>query len=160
MQPGGAFTYTLDVANNGPDSATLVTVTDTLPSGLTFVSSPDCSAVGQDVTCEIGDLAVNDQVTLTLVVEVGAGVDDDTVLSNTAIVVGDDLDLDPSNNDSMETTTVSVDSADCNVIGESSFTIGGKGKELKWRLTNDGTDTVTIDEITIVWNDMVNDKLV
>lgn len=36
---GTTFTYTLSVINNGPDTTGAVTLTDSLPSGLTFVSS-------------------------------------------------------------------------------------------------------------------------
>ena len=48
--------YTLAVGNNGPeDDAIGVTVTDTLPAGLTYVGFAgtdwNCNAAGQDVTC-------------------------------------------------------------------------------------------------------------
>ena len=36
---GGILTYTIAVANNGPDDATGVVLTDTIPAGTTFVSS-------------------------------------------------------------------------------------------------------------------------
>jgi uncharacterized repeat protein (TIGR01451 family) len=40
---GDNLTYTITVTNNGPDAAANVVVTDTLPSGVTFVSaSPGC----------------------------------------------------------------------------------------------------------------------
>ena len=50
--PGTDFDYTFTVYNTGPSTATSVTITDTLPATLHFVSSPDgCTAVGQVVTC-------------------------------------------------------------------------------------------------------------
>ncbi|WP_419996150.1 hypothetical protein [Streptomyces boninensis] len=51
VSPGGAFRYRLTAANEGPDFATNVTATDTLPDGLIFQSGDGCSANGQDVTC-------------------------------------------------------------------------------------------------------------
>ncbi|KAF8055670.1 hypothetical protein HT031_006692 [Scenedesmus sp. PABB004] len=50
---GDLISYTLTATNLGPGAASNVTVTDTLPAGLDFVSagSPGCSAVGQAVTC-------------------------------------------------------------------------------------------------------------
>ncbi len=37
VSPGDTITYTIEVTNNGPGSATAVTVTDTLPTGVTYV---------------------------------------------------------------------------------------------------------------------------
>lgn len=72
-------TYTLDVSNNGPNNATgTITVTDTLPAGLTYVSATGtgwtCGAVGQDVTCtRPGPLANGASApSITLTVSVGA----------------------------------------------------------------------------------------
>jgi uncharacterized repeat protein (TIGR01451 family) len=40
VQPGATFSYTVNVSNLGPDSASTVVVSDTLPAGVTFVSAP------------------------------------------------------------------------------------------------------------------------
>ncbi|MFZ0546607.1 MAG: PQQ-dependent sugar dehydrogenase [Candidatus Promineifilaceae bacterium] len=53
----GAFlTYTLAVTNNGPYTASAVIVSDTLPSGLTFVSGPNCSEAAGVVNCSLGTI--------------------------------------------------------------------------------------------------------
>ncbi|MCB5167976.1 DUF11 domain-containing protein [Streptomyces bambusae] len=50
--PGQEFEYEVRTSNKGPSDARNVTVTDTLPDGLTFVSSADpCTASGRRVTC-------------------------------------------------------------------------------------------------------------
>src|SRR5438874_277825 len=58
---GAALTYSLAVANAGPDTATNVVATDNLPKGVTFVSatSPQgsCSQSKGVVTCHLGTLA-------------------------------------------------------------------------------------------------------
>ena len=58
VAPGGVGRYTFRVANRGPSGAPDVTVRDTLPSGLTFVgdAAGACSAVGQALTCSLGEL--------------------------------------------------------------------------------------------------------
>ncbi|MEU5159213.1 hypothetical protein AB0G74_06320 [Streptomyces sp. NPDC020875] len=52
VTPGQTFDYRVTASNAGPSGTSAVTITDTLPAGLTFVSSPDgCTASGQTVTC-------------------------------------------------------------------------------------------------------------
>jgi uncharacterized repeat protein (TIGR01451 family)/fimbrial isopeptide formation D2 family protein len=77
LTSGSRAKYDLTVANSGPSSASGVVVTDSLPVGLTYVSSSgtgwSCSAAGQLVTCQLtGELAVGNTSSLTLVVLVGA----------------------------------------------------------------------------------------
>src|SRR5258705_8994854 len=66
-------TYTLTVINNGPQSAPgPVTVIDTLPAGLTFVSATPpagwtCANAGQVVTCTLPGAEVKN-VTLTFTI--------------------------------------------------------------------------------------------
>lgn len=67
--PGGTATYTLQVANNGPDAVTNATVTDTLPNGTTLRGAWTCSATSGS-TCAaasggaVGGNAVNVGVSL------------------------------------------------------------------------------------------------
>ncbi|MBC9712740.1 DUF11 domain-containing protein [Streptomyces sp. TRM66268-LWL] len=52
VKPGDTFDYRLTARNYGPAATTNVTMTDDLPTQLSFVSSPDgCTATGQKVTC-------------------------------------------------------------------------------------------------------------
>lgn len=52
VTPGTEFGYRVDVTNQGPSDATGLKVSDELPAGLTFVSSPDgCFASNQRVSC-------------------------------------------------------------------------------------------------------------
>ena len=59
VAPGGDVTYTVDVTNLGPVTATGVTLVDTLPGAATFVSAepaPSCAEAGGTVTCDLGDM--------------------------------------------------------------------------------------------------------
>jgi uncharacterized repeat protein (TIGR01451 family) len=55
---GDEITYTVAVRNDGPATATSVTMRDNLPAGTRFVSaSPECDRSGRRVTCALGTLA-------------------------------------------------------------------------------------------------------
>lgn len=63
--PEDLVTFTLTLTNRGPGAASDVIVSDALPVGLSFVSSPDgCVATGQTVACPVGDLAAGETVTI------------------------------------------------------------------------------------------------
>jgi uncharacterized repeat protein (TIGR01451 family) len=101
---GDNLTYTITVTNRGPDAATNVVVTDTLPSGVTFVSaSPGCVHSAGVVTCNLGNIPAGGFVTITIVVTVTAP----GTISNTATVTSDTLDPNTANNSDAEPTEVS-----------------------------------------------------
>ena len=82
----GEVTYTLTARNEGPDNAREVLVTDDLPAGETYISDDaGCSAVGQRVACQLGELADGASDTIHLVVDVGVTLGGQTV-TNTAVI--------------------------------------------------------------------------
>jgi CSLREA domain-containing protein/uncharacterized repeat protein (TIGR01451 family) len=82
------------VRNQGPEAATNVVVTSTLPSLVKFVSSDDCTAAGNQITCALGDIAANAETTAILNV-----LADQTGSANVAgTVSADSNDPDLSNN--------------------------------------------------------------
>lgn len=74
LMPGDNVTFSASVKNNGPDGATAVTLTDTLPDGTTLVSNTpsqgSCSLAGSTLSCNLGQLANGATATLDLVVTV------------------------------------------------------------------------------------------
>jgi uncharacterized repeat protein (TIGR01451 family) len=95
---GGDLTYTISVTNIGPDAATGVTVTDTLPAAVTFVSAaPSASCSGTTtVTCALGSLASGASAVVTIVVRPTPGAVPS--LSNTAAVSATERDPNLANN--------------------------------------------------------------
>lgn len=72
---GNNVTYTITVTNLGPSSAIGVTLTDTFPSNMTFVSATptqgSCTGTGP-VTCSLGNLNSGNTATVTVVTRTGA----------------------------------------------------------------------------------------
>ena len=91
--------FSLTATNSGPSEATEVKITDTLPSGLSYVSATgagaSCKAKGQEVTCTFAaPLAVDAHVSVELVTQTsGPG-----TRVNTATVTSAAEDLEPANN--------------------------------------------------------------
>lgn len=103
---GANLTYTLQVTNAGPDSASNVTVTDSLPPGVAVVSvSPGC-VVASRVTCSVGTLASGAGATFAIVVAVSSRVANGAALVNTATVAANEVDPSPANNTASVSTTV------------------------------------------------------
>jgi uncharacterized repeat protein (TIGR01451 family) len=103
---GQLLTYTLSVHNAGPSSAPAVTLSDTLPSGVTFESATptqgSCSESGGTVTCGLGSLASGANASAE--VKIRSSVPG--TLSNSASVVSLVTDPNSANNSDGEDTTV------------------------------------------------------
>ena len=103
---GSTFTYSLQVSNAGPSTATGVSLVDALPAGTTFVSATtSCAAAGGTVTCTIGTVSPGQSLTVEITVQApnGAKVVD---LKNTGVVSATTPDPVPGNNTSTVVTTV------------------------------------------------------
>ncbi|MGA4843655.1 hypothetical protein [Streptomyces sp. G45] len=99
--PGGLVTYTLTATNRGPSVARDVTASDTLPEGMSFVSSADgCTASGRTVTCgPEPELTVGQTKTWSFIAQLSPAYrGDGSDLGNSASGTSDATDPDPDNN--------------------------------------------------------------
>ena len=103
--------YTITLSNGGPDPASNVLFTDTLPAPLTFVSlvqsggSPSMTCGTS--TCTAAIFGAGETVTLTLTGHVPAGTAFGTLIQNDATISSDTTDSNDENNAATSAATVS-----------------------------------------------------
>ncbi|HEY3760509.1 MAG TPA: tandem-95 repeat protein [Verrucomicrobiae bacterium] len=109
------LSYTISVTNFGPSVASTITVTDTLPAGVIFVSATGSGTTNNGVaTWNLASLAANTTTNFTLIVTVPAS----GTLTNIASVTSPTVDPVPTNNVSPPVTTTVTPLADL-AIGKS-----------------------------------------
>lgn len=139
-----SLAYSLTASNTGPDDATGVTVTDTLPAGVTFQSASatqgSCSQAGGVVTCLLGDMASGSGATINIAVTapVAAG-----TITNSAIIGGNETDPVPGNNVANENTVVQNLNVNqlCYLVADAGG--GNGGNDLFTRIDTADFDPVT-----------------
>lgn len=138
-------TYTIGVTNNGPNTATAVKVTDTLPAGMTFSSASasqgSCTG-GQTVTCNLGDMASGATATVT-VKAVAAKVG---TVTNTAKVESGVPDPNAANDTAPVTSTVIPAKLALRITGPAS---ARAGSVVTYRLTVRNTSTRTAKDVKL-----------
>ena len=144
--PGSEIPYELGVRNNGPSPATGVTLSDTLPAGVEFLSAdPDCGEASGVVTCAVGDLAVDESRTYTVTVRVPYALGGQT-LTNSVVVNGNEGDLVTENDTDQAETTVGP-AADLAI----DKTAGGAtaGQAASWTIEVRNLGPSTADPVTV-----------
>ncbi len=140
------LTYTITVENNGPVTATNVTVTDQLPGTFTPSSAGgggftcDLPGAGGTVTCTRASLAVADgQVAITIVGTLSAA-SAGTVVLNSARVDADQGDPGVLNNDGDTVASLVTPTADLDVLKFADRTSVRAGRLVRYtlRVTNNG----------------------
>jgi len=148
VPPGGTLTYTITTANLGPDTATGINLTSTLPANVNFVSAqPPGSFSAGGISANIGTLASGAQASFDVVVSTTTA----GSVSYTASVTSAQPDPALSNNSATALTTVRgpqadlivgmVEPADCSVSA---------GQVLSYTVTvqNLGTESATAVALT------------
>jgi len=104
-QVGVPLSYRIIATNNGPAIATNVSVADTLPPGVTFVSATttqgNCNGTTA-VNCNLGSLNVGASAIVTIVVTPSSA----SQITNSATVTGTETDSDLTNNTASATTLI------------------------------------------------------
>jgi uncharacterized repeat protein (TIGR01451 family) len=104
---GQKLTYTIPVTNNGPDSATAVTLTDTLPKttgfGTVSTTQGTCTRTKTGVTCNLGNLASGATATVTIVVK---PTQKGTITNTVTVTDTSPSDPNTANNTATQSTTV------------------------------------------------------
>jgi uncharacterized repeat protein (TIGR01451 family) len=140
---GANLTYTIALTNNGPDAATAVVMTDTLPSSLLFQSitppagftCPTTPAVGTSgtITCNGATLANGATATFTLVVQVAAGASG--TITNTA---GGTSSATDSNSGNSTATSIGIpvtSSANLSIVKTTNATQAATSSVINYTLT-------------------------
>lgn len=147
---GADFDYVLQVTNSGPDPATGVVLTDSLPGGATYqgASVGFCSESGGIIQCNVGDLASGQTIPITLTVRV------DTLASpitNSASVGGNQTDPNLDNNSATVSSTVTqITDLSVTKIGTPSLIRQGDNPTFSITVTNNGPSdatAVTVDDV-------------
>ena len=140
--PGNQVTYTLTATNTGPSQASGVSISDPLPTGLTFVSSADgCTAAAGIVTCPVGDLPSGQVAVRSFVALAGSGLTG--IVNNTATVSATTSDPNSANN-SASTSSSTTAQADLSLTKTTSAgPIAGREITYTLNATNSGPSNAT-----------------
>ena len=155
---GSDVTYTITVYDNGPDNADNATLTDTLPSGTTFVSlsSPagwTCSTPnvgsGGTVICTYPSLPVTGGDIFTLVVNIPSNTSPGTTFTNKATVSSTTFDPSDENNEASAATTVPGTNADIRVtkVASAGQVFADSNVTYTIQVSNAGPDTAVSAEL-------------
>ncbi len=140
---GDQVAYTLTASNAGPSTAAGVQVVDTLPNGVTYLSSSpsagSCSVASGTLTCALGSLPSGATATVGVVVRVPPD-SDATSVTNVARVTSTTSDPNPADNNASVSTAV-VRQADLALTQAVSPASPVPGTEVTYTLvaTNNGT---------------------
>jgi uncharacterized repeat protein (TIGR01451 family) len=105
VKSGDTLTYTVTVDNAGPSDAANVVVTESLPAGVTFVSTTGCDNDPNGVpTCNLGTIVSGGSAIYTIEVTVDASTTG--TITNTVSVTSDTHDSDTADNTTTEDTLV------------------------------------------------------
>ena len=144
---GSALAYSLTVYNKGPLDATEVVLTDTPPANVTLSSAAAsqgaCGEASEVLTCYLGTIEPGAKATVTVIFTPTAAAGG-TTITNTANVTSGIDDLDESNNDASQITSV-TSKADLAVVKLDPNNGVITGKQLTYNIivTNKGPSKAT-----------------
>jgi uncharacterized repeat protein (TIGR01451 family) len=110
---GSALTYKIQVTNNGPCPAPLVTVVNNLPVSATLLSCSasddgECTSTGNSLKVIFPSLSAGKTATIMILATVSCPPDGNSNIINPVMVGSDAFDPDPENNATSLTTTITA----------------------------------------------------
>ena len=129
---GDPLTFSFTVTNNGPDTASNITLTDVLPPTFTSPAtpSPECAIANARMTCTFATIPSGSTTTVTLTGRPSAV----GSLSTTVTVAGESIDTNPGNDSASATVTVGA-----SVLAPTSVTVSGPTTVLSGTVYNAAT---------------------
>jgi uncharacterized repeat protein (TIGR01451 family) len=131
---GTNVTFTVDVVNLGPQAATGVSFTDTLPNNTTFVSvtatTGSCVEAHGIVSCSVGALTSGSESKVSIVLTTTAV----GTTTNSMSVTGNETDPNPGNNSATQTINI-LTAADFSLSAASTALIAQTGAQVTDGLT-------------------------
>lgn len=148
--PGDAIEYTLTVANGGPGDSSGFVVNDTLPSSIDAptTSTPGCTIDGDQLQCIMAALPLGGTADIEITGAISAGATG--VITNTATVIGNELDPNPANDTD---TTEATPEPQANLQITKTPTpavVTAVGEEVTYAFEVTNTSDVPIDDIELV----------
>jgi large repetitive protein len=137
------ITYRLTVSNTGPDNATGVIVSDSLPSSLEFVSASNSTYDATTGRWNVGALANGATKTLTITARLATATPPSSITNTATVIALNQCDDNTANDTS--TVTVSNQVIDLSVTKKVDRANPTVGENVLWTMTvkNDGPNTAT-----------------
>ncbi|VAW08066.1 internalin, putative, partial [hydrothermal vent metagenome] len=141
--PGQSITYTVQVTNGGPDTATGVALLDALPTGVTFVSASTSQGSYTAPTWTVGSITNGSTSTLTIVATVDSGTEGSTILNTAAVSAVNETDTNPANDS--DDASINVPAVDVTVSKVVDTATANPGDTVTFTITagNSGPGTAT-----------------
>ncbi|HYD49095.1 MAG TPA: hypothetical protein VEB21_12140, partial [Terriglobales bacterium] len=142
---GTSFSYSITAENNGVSDASSVSISDTLPNEVSFVSAPGCvhdgAPMGGIVTCNIGNFPAGDSENFSITVAVEPCTPIGTMMMNQVDILHDPAESDPGPSVNSFALATEVDTQADLVITKSDTpdpTIAGEEVTYAIGITNNG----------------------
>ena len=142
---GQTLTYSIKLSNLGVGVANNITITDTIPAGLSFLTVVNTTpkswtydSTTRVCTWTVSSIGTSANDTLKFTVKVNAGTSSKTITNNTGIIAHDQIDLNPGNDKS--SVAVVVNTVDIGVAKTVDDATADEGQILTYsiKLTNAG----------------------
>ena len=142
--PGDEFEYTVSAINNGPNDASNVMLSDTLPAGVTFVSASSPPNLVPTYSDGVVSLAINSIVqgaTVTMAIVVTPTAQPGSTLIDMASVAAQETDPDTTNNTAtLDTPVVGVSDLGISVTAQPGTVYVGQDVTFTVTVSNQGPD--------------------